>query len=122
MFFGGLGGHARQRRGPQPGPDAEIAVDITLDDAAFGATREVTRDPAPALRDLRGLGLRAGDLAGRPATSAQGSGEVRRVRNSILGQMVTVDAVLALRRHGLAHRDALRAAAAATGASTRPRR
>ena len=42
MFFGGMGGRSAQRRGPQPGPDAELSVDITLDDAAFGASRDVT--------------------------------------------------------------------------------
>ena len=42
MFFGGMGGRAPQRGGPQAGPDAEISLDITLDDAAFGATHEVT--------------------------------------------------------------------------------
>src|SRR5487761_1445537 len=42
MFFGGMGGNQHGRRGPQPGPDAEVTIDITLEEAAFGATREVT--------------------------------------------------------------------------------
>jgi len=40
MFFGGLGGHGNSAAA-QPGPDAEISLEITLDDAAFGATKEV---------------------------------------------------------------------------------
>ena len=36
MFFGGVTG-GQARRGPQPGPDAEVSIDITLEEAAFGA-------------------------------------------------------------------------------------
>ena len=42
MFFGGMGAQGPQRRGPQPGPDAEVSVEITLDEAAFGVNREIT--------------------------------------------------------------------------------
>jgi molecular chaperone DnaJ len=88
MFFGGMGGQAGQRRGPQPGPDAEISLDITLDDAAFGATREVTLTLAHRCSTCDGSGCAPGTS---PTTCLEcaGIGEVRRVRNSILGQMVT---------------------------------
>ena len=87
MFFGGMGGH-QQRRGPQPGPDAEIGLEITLDEAAFGATREVTVTLAHRCSTCDGSGCADGTS---PTTCLEcaGSGEVRRVRNSILGQMVT---------------------------------
>ena len=88
MFFGGLGGHAQQRRGPQPGPDAEISLDITLDDAAFGATKEVTVTLAHRCTTCDGSGCAPGTS---PITCVEcaGVGVVQRVRNSILGQMVT---------------------------------
>ncbi len=88
MFFGGLGGHAQQRRGPQPGPDAEISLDITLDDAAFGATKEVTVTLAHRCTTCDGSGCAPGTS---PTTCLEcaGQGVVQRVRNSILGQMVT---------------------------------
>jgi molecular chaperone DnaJ len=88
MFFGGMGQRPQQRRGPQPGPDAEISVDITLDDAAFGASHEITVTLPQRCATCSGSGC-------APATSpvtcleCAGVGEVRRVRNSILGQMVT---------------------------------
>jgi molecular chaperone DnaJ len=88
MFFGGMGGHAQQRRGPQPGPDAEISLDITLDDAAFGATKEVTVTLAHRCTKCDGSGCAPGTS---PITCVEcaGAGVVQRVRNSILGQMVT---------------------------------
>lgn len=88
MFFGGMGGRGPQRRGPQPGPDAEISVDITLDDAAFGATHESTVTIAQRCASCEGTGCAPGTS---PVTCVEcaGVGEVRRVRNSILGQMVT---------------------------------
>jgi molecular chaperone DnaJ len=87
MFFGGVGA-SQARRGPQPGPDAEVAIDITLEEAAFGATREVTVTLPQRCSTCNGSGAAPGTT---PITceECQGSGEVRRVRNSILGQMVT---------------------------------
>jgi molecular chaperone DnaJ len=88
MFFGGMGARGPQRRGPQPGPDAEITVVITLDEAAFGATREVSVTLPQRCGDCAGSGCAPGTS---PVTCEEcdGTGEVRRVRNSILGQMVT---------------------------------
>jgi molecular chaperone DnaJ len=88
MFFGGISGRQPGRRGPQPGPDAEISVDITLDDAAFGATHEVSVTLPQRCITCNGSGCAPGTT---PTTCVEcaGLGEVRRVRNSILGQMVT---------------------------------
>ncbi len=87
MFFGGAAG-GQTRRGPQPGPDAEVSLDITLEEAAFGATREVTVTLPQRCSTCDGSGCAPGTS---PVTCEEcgGSGEVRRVRNSILGQMVT---------------------------------
>ena len=88
MFFGGMGGRQSQRRGPQPGPDAEIAVEITLDEAAFGVSKEITLTLPQRCSDCGGNGCAPGTS---PVTCVEcaGVGEVRRVRNSILGQMMT---------------------------------
>ena len=87
MFFGGMG-HAPSRRGPQPGPDAEVAVEITLDEAAFGASKEITVTLPLRCSTCQGSGSAPGTS---PVTCEEcnGAGEVPRVRNSILGQMVT---------------------------------
>ena len=88
MFFGGMGAHGPQRRGPQPGPDAEINVEITLDEAAFGVNREITVTLPQRCDTCAGSGCAVGTS---PITCVEcaGMGEVRRVRNSILGQMMT---------------------------------
>jgi molecular chaperone DnaJ len=88
MFFGGMGGRTAPRRGPQPGPDAEISLDITLDDAAFGASHEVTVTLPHRCETCEGTGCAEGTSPIR-CEECDGVGEVRRVRNSILGQMVT---------------------------------
>lgn len=87
MFFGGLGGRP-PRRGPQPGPDAEVTVDITLDDAAFGASHEVSVTLPQRCSTCQGSGCAPGTS---PVTcdDCSGTGELRRVRSSILGQMMT---------------------------------
>ena len=87
MFFGNMGGRP-QRRGPQPGPDAEVAVEITLDEAAFGVSREITVTLPSRCATCGGNGCAEGT---EPVACVEcaGLGEVRRVRNSMLGQMVT---------------------------------
>ncbi len=90
MFFGSMG-HAPTRHGPQPGPDAELSVTITLDEAAFGATKEVGASIAQRCPTCEGSGAAAG-TSPTTCTECGGLGEIRRVRNSILGQMVTSSA------------------------------
>jgi len=88
MFFGGMGAQRPQRRGPQAGPDAEVNVEITLDDAAFGVSREITVTLPQKCATCAGSGCAPGTS---PITCVEcaGAGEVHRVRNSILGQMMT---------------------------------
>jgi molecular chaperone DnaJ len=76
MFFGGMGGHGTPRRGPQPGPDAEISLDITLDDAAFGASHEVTVAPLATGRAAR-PGPRRPRASSAPAPARSAACEIR---------------------------------------------
>ena len=87
-FFSQMGGDPVRRSGPQAGADIETTVVIDLGEAAFGAAKDLSvRLP---------VGCAACDATGAaPGTSAemcpecQGTGEVRRVRQSLLGQMIT---------------------------------
>ncbi|MBW4030895.1 MAG: J domain-containing protein [Acidobacteria bacterium] len=101
MFFGGMGAQGAQRRGPQPGPDAEVNVEITLDEAAFGANREITVTLPQRCETCAGSGAAAG-TSPVACVECAGLGEVRRVRNSILGQMMTT--TICPRCHGMGSR------------------
>jgi len=93
-FFGGAspfaGGGARRpgRAGPPPGEDSEAILDLEFSDAVFGVEREISvRIPVPCTV-CGASGARPGTSATR-CTNCGGTGELRRVRQSILGQMVT---------------------------------
>jgi molecular chaperone DnaJ len=90
-FFGGgsgFGQRGRGQSGPPRGADMEVTVDIDFRSAVFGTSKEIrVRVPVPCSTcDATGA---------KPGTSATtcsvcgGAGEVRQVRQSILGQMVT---------------------------------
>ena len=87
-FFGGGGASAGQRPGRQAGPDLEVAVDIAFESAVFGAQEEVSVRTAVACETCEATGAAPGTHADRCAQCA-GTGQVRQVRQSILGQMVT---------------------------------
>ncbi|HUR50231.1 MAG TPA: molecular chaperone DnaJ [Acidimicrobiales bacterium] len=87
-FFGrGFGGGVT-RRGPPQGADVEVAARLTFAEAVFGSEPDVTVRAPVACETCRGSGARPG-TSPVTCTGCGGSGEVRRVRQSILGQMVT---------------------------------
>jgi len=87
MGFGGGGG----RNGPPRGEDLETHVDLDLEDVVFGGEREVTIRTAVRCEPCDGSGSAVGTS---PDTCGEcgGAGQVRRVRQSVLGQMVTATA------------------------------
>jgi molecular chaperone DnaJ len=90
-FFGGggMGGTGRQARsGPRKGEDAESTLTLEFDEAVFGTHHEMTVRLPQTCNTCLGSGARPGTT---PITcsNCQGTGEVRRVRQSLLGQMVT---------------------------------
>lgn len=91
-FFGGAagggGGGGGGRRGPVRGSDAEVGLVLEFEEAVFGANKQVSLRTAVACETCNGSGASPGTT---PTTCLQcaGLGEVRVVRQSILGQMVT---------------------------------
>ncbi len=89
-FFGGQQGGfgATARPGARRGSDAEVFLDLTLAEAAFGAEKDLTVQLPVACDACGGSGARAGTT---PTTcpDCRGTGQVQRVRQSFLGQMVT---------------------------------
>jgi len=88
-FFGGDPfGTRRGPTGPVRGPDAEVSIELTLTEAAFGKTHTIdARLPIPCTR-CDGSGCEPGTHPTR-CDVCGGTGEVRHVRRSILGQIVT---------------------------------
>src|SRR5256886_16168746 len=81
------------------GPDAEISLELDLEEAVFGVTREVElRMPVECVR-CSGSGCEPGT---HPSTcrTCGGAGEVRTVRRTILGQMMTATPCSACRATG----------------------
>lgn len=87
VFGGGFGG-GRRRTGPQRGADAEVHISLAFEEAVFGVDKEVTVRTAVPCDGCEGSGAAPGTSATTCAQCA-GSGEVRTVRQSLLGQMVT---------------------------------
>lgn len=89
-FFGMAGGtgRSRGRGGPARGADAEVVLGLDFREAVFGARKELTVDAVVACATCHATGARPGTTAIR-CPECGGSGELRRVRQSILGQVVT---------------------------------
>lgn len=93
-FFGGGGspfGGNRGRTapsGPPRGADLEVVADIDFETAVFGGEHRVTVRTAEPCAGCEATGAAPGTS---PSTCADcgGTGQVRRVRQSILGQVVT---------------------------------
>jgi molecular chaperone DnaJ len=93
QFFGGgspFGGGAARRgpTGPPRGADLEQSVEIDFREAVFGVQKDVTVRTAVACGVCDATGASPG-TSSQGCPECAGTGQVRRVRQSILGQMVT---------------------------------
>jgi molecular chaperone DnaJ len=88
VFFGGAAPGQRRRGGPTRGEDVEIVLELDFREAVFGAKREITFDALVTCATCEGTGARRGTTA-VSCPECGGSGELRRMRQSILGQVVT---------------------------------
>jgi molecular chaperone DnaJ len=98
-FFGGVstprGPASRQRRGQ----DALIRVEIDLEEAAFGTTRELQLDTAVICPTCEGSCCRPGSQP-RVCEVCKGRGQIQRVARSFLGQVMTTQACAACHGFG----------------------
>ena len=89
MFFGNVRGASQPRRtGPERGADLRYDVEITLEDAFHGATKEIAFDRLAHCDACKGSGAKPGTMI-VPCERCGGSGIVRSARQTPLGQMVT---------------------------------
>ncbi|MFV0317325.1 MAG: molecular chaperone DnaJ [Microthrixaceae bacterium] len=91
-FFGGGspfgGGRSRGPRAPSRGPDLEVTASIEFIDALFGVETDVAVRTAVACETCEATGATPGTSA-TTCDECGGSGEVRAVRNTVLGQIVS---------------------------------
>jgi molecular chaperone DnaJ len=90
-FFGGTGARSGARRGPQRGADLRYDLEITFEEAAFGSDKTLEVPRYESCETCHGNGAEPNT---QPTVCPQcnGSGEVRRVQQSVFGQFVNVTA------------------------------
>ncbi|MCP3801025.1 molecular chaperone DnaJ [Allokutzneria sp. A3M-2-11 16] len=99
-FFGGGGGGGRGPRSRvQPGSDALIRAELTLEECNSGVTREISVETAVLCTTCSGSGC-AGDSRPVGCDTCGGRGEVQSVQRSFLGQVVTARPCPACRGFG----------------------
>ncbi len=99
-FFGGGAGTASARRGrPQPGADLRYDLRITFEEAVRGTDKEIEFTVLQRCETCHGSGAAPGTEA-VTCSQCSGRGEVRSVRQTMLGQMVNVSACPRCRGEG----------------------
>ncbi len=89
MFFGEMRNAQQPRRnGPQRGSDLRYDVEITLEDAFSGTTKEIVFSHLAQCETCKGSGAQPGSLI-VACDRCSGSGIMRSVRQTPLGQFVT---------------------------------
>jgi molecular chaperone DnaJ len=99
-FFGGATGAGSARRGrPQPGSDLRYDLRITFEEAVKGTEKELDFSALGRCETCAGSGAKPGTEA-TVCPQCAGRGEVRSVRQTMLGQMVNVSACPRCRGEG----------------------
>nr|MBA2276141.1 molecular chaperone DnaJ [Chloroflexia bacterium] len=87
-FFGGAASGSRRRAAPPRGADMELTVELTFEEAVFGVEKDVEIDRLETCDACHGSRMENGQTP-PPCPTCGGSGEVRRVQQTILGQFMT---------------------------------
>jgi len=88
-FFSGFGGGRPAQRGPTRGNDLRYDLEITFQEAVFGAEKEIEIPRLEVCPQCQGSGAEPGTKPIR-CPQCNGTGEVRRAQQTILGQFVSV--------------------------------
>lgn len=89
--FGGRGRQAQPRTGPVPerGADMRVRLKLQLEEAVFGATKQVEVVRRETCDDCGGNGAAEGSSPVR-CDQCDGTGQVRKVQQSVIGSFVNV--------------------------------
>ena len=88
-FFGGAAGQAGRHGRPAAGSDLRYDLRITFDEAVKGAEEDIEFPVLDRCETCTGTGAAAGSTP-RQCPQCAGRGEVRQVRQTMLGQMVNI--------------------------------
>lgn len=89
-FFGGGFGSARRRNGPERGADIEYTLNLTFEEAVFGAEKEIAVNRYERCETCSGNGSKPG-TSPKTCDKCGGSGQIRIQRNTPLGSFVSVN-------------------------------
>jgi molecular chaperone DnaJ len=89
LFESFFGAGSSARRGPQRGADLRLRVELTFEEAVFGVEKEVELSRWESCIICGGSGAEPGKPP-MPCVQCGGTGEVRRIQQSIFGQFVNV--------------------------------
>lgn len=85
--FGGGGGQSR-RNAPQKGRDIRVKVELTFEEAAFGAKKTINVSRMDTCSACSGTGAKPGTSA-ETCSRCGGAGQIRQVQSTPFGQMQT---------------------------------
>ncbi|MGJ0906262.1 molecular chaperone DnaJ [Clostridium botulinum] len=88
FFGGGFSSGGRRKNGPQRGADIETAINLTFEEAVFGAEKEISVNKHENCDNCNGTGAKPGTSA-KTCDKCGGTGKIRIQKNTILGSMVT---------------------------------
>jgi molecular chaperone DnaJ len=93
-IFGGFGGFGRtsskrMRNAPRRGTDLQYKISLSFEEAVFGVDKEIEINRDEVCETCQGRGAEPGTSPIR-CNTCNGTGEVRQVRQTILGSMVQV--------------------------------
>jgi molecular chaperone DnaJ len=89
FFGGGFGGRqSRKPNGPRKGADLNLNIDISFEEAYLGIEKEIVITRNETCTTCQGTGAKPGTNPIK-CPECQGSGQVRQVQNTILGQVQT---------------------------------
>ena len=90
-FFGGGFGtrnSSRRQNGPRKGADLNTTIDITFEQSYLGVEKEIVINRNEECQTCHGTGAKPGTTVTK-CTVCNGTGQVKQVQNTILGQMQT---------------------------------
>ncbi len=88
-FFTGFGGRqSKKQSGPRRGADLNLRMDITFEEAYLGVDKEIVITRNEKCSHCHGTGAKPG-TSPMKCPSCQGTGQIKQVQNTILGQVQT---------------------------------